>query len=323
MTPQATETPARRDSTTLFSTLSAKTTERSPSPSPVDYHQRGSSGGLGLLQSAGGVSMATPTDCDLIRRAQMGDRQAFDQLLLRHQGVSWKLITHHIFAPEDREDVWQDAALIAWKSIGKFNTRKYKRYGPFLGGATVLAIRRYLAEKGEQAQANQVLKEALEDPEIVFVGGGSRRQATRADHRILSAEECERLIREILGAGVPPHQLLAFLLVKVLDENPAAAAGEPDRNAVRKIVDQYWDDPFWKLKGVFIDAYIQQHGSDPAHVRNLFKPLDAMLRPVEDDTFAKHSDAKADTEKKRAQMTGWWDNARKTIIKHLAQEGDE
>jgi len=54
---------------------------------------------------------------DLVRRAQTGDRSAFDELVGAHlsslRGTVRKMIGH----PEDTDDVVQDALLKAWTGI--------------------------------------------------------------------------------------------------------------------------------------------------------------------------------------------------------------
>ena len=55
-----------------------------------------------------------------------------------------------------------------------------------------------------------------------------------------------------------PHHLFAFLLAKVLDENPEANTTEPEKITIAKIRDQYWEDTFWDLRGVFVQEYFRQ-----------------------------------------------------------------
>lgn len=60
------------------------------------------------------------TDLDLVRRAQLGDRHAFDMLVVRHQRNIAHVISGYIKSPQKIEDVTQDAFIKAYRGILAF-----------------------------------------------------------------------------------------------------------------------------------------------------------------------------------------------------------
>jgi len=59
-------------------------------------------------------------DSALIREAQRGDRAAFDELVRQYDGAVLRLALHLTGSEADAQDVYQDAFLKAYRSIGKF-----------------------------------------------------------------------------------------------------------------------------------------------------------------------------------------------------------
>jgi RNA polymerase sigma-70 factor, ECF subfamily len=59
-------------------------------------------------------------DQPLVRRAQRGDRFAFEQLVDRHQHRLFTLAARTLGSRTDAEDAVQDALLRAWRNIGSF-----------------------------------------------------------------------------------------------------------------------------------------------------------------------------------------------------------
>ncbi len=59
-------------------------------------------------------------DGPLVKRAQRGDRFAFEQLVERHQHRLFTLAARTLGSRTDAEDAVQDAFLRAWRNIGSF-----------------------------------------------------------------------------------------------------------------------------------------------------------------------------------------------------------
>ena len=60
------------------------------------------------------------TDLELVRRAQRGERGAFDLLVLRYQHRVVKLVARLLRDPTEAEDVAEDAFVKAYRALGSF-----------------------------------------------------------------------------------------------------------------------------------------------------------------------------------------------------------
>lgn len=63
------------------------------------------------------------TDEDLVRRAQRGDRSAFDELVLRQRDRVYAVALRLTGNPADAEDALQDTFLNAYRGVGRFGGR--------------------------------------------------------------------------------------------------------------------------------------------------------------------------------------------------------
>ncbi len=60
------------------------------------------------------------SDSELVRRAQDGDRDAFDQLVQRHHAAVFRATLAALGSPADAQDVTQDAFLAAFRKLAHF-----------------------------------------------------------------------------------------------------------------------------------------------------------------------------------------------------------
>jgi RNA polymerase sigma-70 factor (ECF subfamily) len=63
------------------------------------------------------------TDEELVRRAQRGDRAAFDELVVRHRDRVYAVALRLTRSPADAEDALQDTFLNAYRALGRFGGR--------------------------------------------------------------------------------------------------------------------------------------------------------------------------------------------------------
>ncbi|MEN9732366.1 MAG: sigma-70 family RNA polymerase sigma factor [Limisphaerales bacterium] len=63
---------------------------------------------------------AAPDDTPLVRRAQSGDEDAYEELVRRHQHRIYGLCYHLTSNHEDAADLAQDAMIKAWKALRSF-----------------------------------------------------------------------------------------------------------------------------------------------------------------------------------------------------------
>ena len=104
--------------------------------------------GLGL------PAVATPVsdESNLARRAQAGDRLAFDELVRLHIGRALRIARRLVPTQEDAEDVVQDAFLSAMKAIGSFDVTR--PFGPWITRIVVnqgITFRRSRARRQDES----------------------------------------------------------------------------------------------------------------------------------------------------------------------------
>ena len=61
------------------------------------------------------------TDIDLVRRAQNGDRDALEKLILRHQAWVYNIAVRMVFMPDDAEEVTQEVLIKAVTRLSTFH----------------------------------------------------------------------------------------------------------------------------------------------------------------------------------------------------------
>jgi RNA polymerase sigma-70 factor, ECF subfamily len=66
------------------------------------------------------IPVAKPTDKELVRRVQRGDRRAFDLLFARYQYKIVNLVGRYLRDPEDVQDVVQEAFIKAFRALPRF-----------------------------------------------------------------------------------------------------------------------------------------------------------------------------------------------------------
>ncbi len=81
---------------------------------------QGSSGSPSLQGRMDGRSLNRVDDTELVREAQRGNRAAFEELVRHYDQAVLRLALHLTGSEHDAQDVYQDAFLKAYKSIGNF-----------------------------------------------------------------------------------------------------------------------------------------------------------------------------------------------------------
>lgn len=70
--------------------------------------------------SASGPPADPPSDRDLVAAARSGDREAFGQLVERHQDRAYRLALRLTGRPDEAADLTQEAFLKAWRALSGF-----------------------------------------------------------------------------------------------------------------------------------------------------------------------------------------------------------
>jgi len=71
-------------------------------------------------ETPGPAAGVDASDLELVRRAQRGERGAFDLLVLRYQHKVIKLVARLLRDPTEAEDVAQEAFVKAYRALGSF-----------------------------------------------------------------------------------------------------------------------------------------------------------------------------------------------------------
>jgi RNA polymerase sigma-70 factor (ECF subfamily) len=64
----------------------------------------------------------------LVRRAQAGELNAFNLLVLRHQDAAYSLALRFVGVPQTAEDITQEAFIRAYRSIGRFEGDRFRSW---------------------------------------------------------------------------------------------------------------------------------------------------------------------------------------------------
>ncbi len=74
----------------------------------------------GVIPFSREYSLSADTDKELVRRVQAGDHAAFDLLFLRYRHKVHGLVSRYVNAPEDVDDVAQEAFIKAYRALPRF-----------------------------------------------------------------------------------------------------------------------------------------------------------------------------------------------------------
>lgn len=142
------------------------------------------------------------SEAELVEEARRGGREAFAELVRRHErrvyGVVYRMAGNH----SDADDLAQEAFLTAWKAIGSF--RRGSSFYTWIYRIAVNASLTFLKKKGRE-------KERTVFDESLGVAGPSRDRMS-APERSSEAIELGSRIEEAVG-GLPGHFRAAFALV--------------------------------------------------------------------------------------------------------------
>jgi len=128
-------------------------------------------------------------DYDLVRRTKLGDRHAFDMLVVRHQRMLAQVISRYIKSPQQIEDVTQEAFIKAYRGIMSF--REESKFSTWLHRIGVNAALSFLAAESSriplyESSLNTNTNEPIV-PQIVDNESPERLLATRQIGEIVSS----------------------------------------------------------------------------------------------------------------------------------------
>lgn len=135
---------------------------------------------------------------ELVEACRRGDREAFDQLVLRHQRDIYRLCYRYVNNHEDADDLAQEAFVKAWRAIPRF--RGDSSFSTWLYRIAVNACLNFRAARGP---ASEELPGTIADPRA------------GAEARVEDEEEASR-VREAVSRL--PEKQRATLILRVYHE---------------------------------------------------------------------------------------------------------
>jgi len=150
------------------------------------------------MSDAGAATWPKEAEDAAVEAARRGDREAFDELVVRHQRSVYRLCYRYVNDHADANDLTQEAFLKAWRGIGRFRGRS--RFSTWLYRIAVNACLNFRAAR--KAKTTE-LPEALPDPRPA------------ESEKLLEREQARR-VREAV-ARLPEKQRLTLIL-KIYDD---------------------------------------------------------------------------------------------------------
>jgi RNA polymerase sigma-70 factor (ECF subfamily) len=147
-------------------------------------------------------------DHDLVRRAQAGDRRAFDLLVLKYQQKVASLIGRYVRDPAEVLDVTQDAFLKAYRALGGF--RGESAFYTWLYRIAVNTVKNHLVSQGRRPPGDDVDADVAEQMDL---GARLRENATPEGH--LLSDEIARTVQQALDAL--PEDLRTAIVLRELE----------------------------------------------------------------------------------------------------------
>jgi RNA polymerase sigma factor (sigma-70 family) len=204
-------------------------------------------------------------DARLVRRFQEGDQAAFGEIVERYDRRLRGMIRTLVFQDEEVDDVAQETWASVGASLGVFDPQ----LGTSLVSWIYLAARRRSIDYVRKKYRMTRLREKLEGE--AAAAGPVFYEAQGAAHPMISERLCREFLRATFQGPSPPHQLLAFGFVKLLEWKP------------RHVAEQLSGVPFRQLTAQLRDAYQKVSAVPGALVGACLAPLaDAMDARVEE-----------------------------------------
>ncbi len=153
--------------------------------------------------------MATePTDAQLVRRVQKGEKGAFDLLVLKYQHKIVNLVMRYVRDPDQALDISQEAFLKAYRALPRF--RGESAFYTWLYRIAVNTAKNYLAAQRRRPMDVEL---DLQDPEQYELHVKLRETDT-PEGMTLSQELHETVARAIDGL---PDDLRTAIILRELD----------------------------------------------------------------------------------------------------------
>ncbi|MBK1724485.1 RNA polymerase sigma factor RpoE [Thiocystis violacea] len=121
-------------------------------------------------------------DQELVKRAQSGDKRAFDLLVLKYQQKVSNLIARYVRDPSEVMDVAQDAFLKAYRALPGF--RGESAFYTWLYRIAVNTVKNHLVAAGRRPPGDDIETEVAEQMDM----GGRLRETSTPERHLLRDE---------------------------------------------------------------------------------------------------------------------------------------
>lgn len=151
------------------------------------------------------MSDADP-DIELVRLAQGGDRRAFEVLVVRHQRRLARFVSRYVRAPQEIEDLVQEAFLKAYRGLHSFRGEStFSTWLHRIAGHTAQNYLDYMRLRPRAPGGNDENESAVEPsidedtPENVLMSKQIAETVSRAIDKLPDAEREALVLRELEG----------------------------------------------------------------------------------------------------------------------------
>jgi RNA polymerase sigma-70 factor (ECF subfamily) len=158
------------------------------------------------------AAQADVPELELVRQAQMGDTEAFDELVSRFRTRIFGMIYNMVHNEQDAWDLAQDSFLKAWKSIGRFRGQSsfYTWIYRIVMNVTIDWLRKKQV-KGSGAEFDDTIQLKQIDPASHTVP-----HADVQPHEHMEHQEIRARIEAAIGQLSPEHR--AVILMKEIED---------------------------------------------------------------------------------------------------------
>jgi len=155
------------------------------------------------------------TDEELLKRTAAGEREAFDELVVRHQAAVFRFARAATEGPAAAEDVLQETFLAAWRAAGTFQGRSAVR-------TWLLTIARNQAWH----QRERVGRVPVDDVALPELGEAAGWGDQSPEDAAVRSQRLGRLARALASLGPEEREVLVLReLEELTGEETAAALG--------------------------------------------------------------------------------------------------
>lgn len=157
---------------------------------------------------------SVPSDSDLARRAQDGDRSAFDQLVTSHKGVLYRFVRRYIGNSDDAYDVLQDTFVSAWLALRRYDPQK-----SFITWLRAIALNKCR----DHGRRLSVRLRALKLFAAEYVGAQPHAADSSIEREAIEASRLRRLDQAVAALPAIYKEPLLLTTVSGLSQHEAAA----------------------------------------------------------------------------------------------------